>query len=105
MGRFWNTVLGIGLCMCLFLGRTAAHAWEFDMHAHMFWHYEWYGQKGSRGFFGPYNVDNGAGTLAGISIFGTEGSSTPTSARVPRQAGRSLRWNSSLPFASTRRLG
>ena len=31
----------------------------------MLWHYEWYGQSGSRGFFGPYNVDNGGGTLAG----------------------------------------
>jgi hypothetical protein len=31
----------------------------------MFWHYEWYGQTGSSGFFGPYNVDNGGGTRTG----------------------------------------
>ena len=35
-----------------------------DVHAHMLWHYEWYGQKGTSGFFGPYNVDNGGGTRA-----------------------------------------
>ena len=64
MGRFWTVVLGIGVCLSLVLGGPSAHALEMDVHAHMLWHYEWYGQKGTSGFFGPYNVDNGGGTRA-----------------------------------------
>jgi hypothetical protein len=85
MGRFCTTALGIGLCVCLFLGGTAAHAWELDLHAHMLWHYEWYGQSGSRGFFGPYNVDKGGGTLAGNFNFWNGGqfdTNTSTSAKA-----------------------
>jgi len=64
MGRFWAVVLGIGICLSFVLGGPSAHALEMDVHAHMLWHYEWYGQKGTSGFFGPYNVDNGGGTRA-----------------------------------------
>ena len=64
MGRFWAVVLGIGICLSFVLGGPSAHALELDVHAHMLWHYEWYGQKGTSGFFGPYNVDNGGGTRA-----------------------------------------
>lgn len=28
------------------------------------WTHEWYSQRGARGFFGPYNTDNGTGTRA-----------------------------------------
>ena len=63
MGRFRTIVLGVGICLSFAFG-PSAHAFEFDVHAHMLWHYEWYGQKGSSGFFGPYNVDNGGGTRA-----------------------------------------
>lgn len=46
----------------MILGAAQGHAWELDLNAHMLWHYEWYGQTGDRGFFGPYNVDSGNGT-------------------------------------------
>jgi hypothetical protein len=36
-----------------------ALAWEFELAGSFNWTYEWYGQRGTRGFFGPYNVDNG----------------------------------------------
>jgi hypothetical protein len=35
---------------------------ELDFHGHFFYTYERYNQAGRNGFFGPYNVDNGAGT-------------------------------------------
>ena len=39
-------------------------AWEFELSGSFNWSYEWYGQQGSKGFFGPYNIDNGAATRA-----------------------------------------
>jgi hypothetical protein len=65
MGRFRKVLLRMALVMFIALCGTSARAWELDMHAHMFWHYEWYTQTGSRGFFGLFNVDNGTGTRAG----------------------------------------
>lgn len=50
----------VGLCLCLF--SFPAFAWELGMTGTMNWYYEVYNQRGSQGFFGPYNVDNGAGT-------------------------------------------
>lgn len=41
---------------------SAAFGWEFKMEGSMRWTYEWYQQRGNNGFFGPYNVDRGAGT-------------------------------------------
>jgi hypothetical protein len=43
----------------------SADAWEFQLSGSFNWTYEFYGQRGAKGFFGPYNVDNGAGTRAG----------------------------------------
>ena len=40
-------------------GATPASAWEFQMSGSMTWLYEDYTQRGSQGFFGPYNVDAG----------------------------------------------
>ena len=64
MRRAWATGFVTGLCISLFVGGPSAHALEMDVHSHMLWHYEWYGQNGIAGFFGPYNVDNGGGTRA-----------------------------------------
>jgi hypothetical protein len=36
---------------------TSAHAWEFELRGAFTWGYEWYDQRGSKGFFGNYNVD------------------------------------------------
>jgi len=41
-----------------------AFAWEFELAGSFNWTYEWYGQRGNKGFFGPYNVDNGGATRA-----------------------------------------
>ncbi|MEW6139946.1 MAG: hypothetical protein AB1733_17115, partial [Thermodesulfobacteriota bacterium] len=43
---------------------TPVQAWEFELAGSFNWSYEWYNQRGSKGFLGPYNVDNGAGTRA-----------------------------------------
>ena len=69
MGRFWNLVLGIGLCVHLTLGGTSAHAWEFKMQGSFTWTHEWYNQRGHKGFFGPYDVDNGPGTTANLNFW------------------------------------
>jgi len=42
-----------------------AFAWEFEMTGAMNWYYEYYTQRGSNGFFGPYNAD--AGVLTGAA--------------------------------------
>ncbi len=65
MSRSWSLFFFIGLCFPLIFGGAQGHAWELDLNAHMLWHYEWYGQTGDRGFFGPYNVDSGNGTRTG----------------------------------------
>ena len=41
---------------------SPALTWEFEMTGEFHWTYEWYNQLGSKGFFGPYNIDNGVGT-------------------------------------------
>ena len=89
MGRFWAIVLGIGICLSFAFG-PSAHALEMDVHAHMLWHYEWYGQKGTQAVFSvriTLITEGGRGLQT--SIFGTEGSSTPTSPQAP-QAGWSF---------------
>jgi len=59
IGVFCAVLLwGVGLC----LPATNALAWELDAAGGFYWTYEWYEQRGMNGFFGPYNVDNGAGT-------------------------------------------
>jgi hypothetical protein len=53
------------LAICLCFSVLSAQAWEFELAGSFNWTYEFYSQSGSKGFFGPYNVDNGGGTLAG----------------------------------------
>ena len=33
------------------------------------WTHEWYNQRGHKGFFGPYDVDNGPGTTANLNFW------------------------------------
>lgn len=51
------------ISMILFgLAPNPTQAWEFKMTGTFNYIYEYYGQLGNQGFFGPYNVDNSAGT-------------------------------------------
>ncbi len=43
-------------------GAVPALGWEFQMTGSLTWTHEFYNQSGPNGFFGPYNVDRGAGT-------------------------------------------
>jgi hypothetical protein len=58
---FWASLLAICLCFSV----LPAQAWDFELAGAFNWTYEFYSQSGSKGFFGPYNVDNGGGTRAG----------------------------------------
>jgi hypothetical protein len=50
------------LVLCAALCPFPSAAWEFSMTGSFNWSYQWYNQRGIQGFFGPYNVDNGAAT-------------------------------------------
>ncbi len=50
--------------LCLPFLALPSLAWEFELTGVFNWYHEWYSQQGARGFFGPYNVDNGATTRA-----------------------------------------
>ncbi len=62
MRKFCVLAIAIALFMGATWGATPASAWEFQMSGSMTWLYEYYTQRGSQGFFGPYNVDAGVGT-------------------------------------------
>jgi hypothetical protein len=55
MGWWWTT--------------GTARAWEFSMTGGLVWKYDYRGQLGSAGFFGPYNRDNGGN---GIDVLAGE---------------------------------
>jgi hypothetical protein len=59
----------------LFVALTTAPspAWELKLTGSLNWYYEYFNQMGSQGFFGPYNIDNGAGTATGNLNFWWEG--------------------------------
>lgn len=57
-----TVVLIMILTTWILLRPSPALTWEFRMEGQFHWSYEWYNQLGSKGFFGPYNIDNGAGT-------------------------------------------
>jgi hypothetical protein len=54
----------IVLVGCLCFSILPAQAWEFELAGSFNWTYEWYSQQGAKGFFGPYNVDNGGTSRA-----------------------------------------
>jgi hypothetical protein len=41
---------------------SVSFSWDFSMDGQFNWTYQWFSQTGHRGFFGPYNIDNGVGT-------------------------------------------
>lgn len=56
---FVRTIL---LGICLSLVTSTALAWEIQLTGAFNWSHEWYCQQGPKGFFGPYNADNGTRT-------------------------------------------
>lgn len=54
--------LPAALMLCIVLCPFPSAAWEFSMIGQFNWTYQWYNQRGAKGFFGPYNIDNGTGT-------------------------------------------
>ncbi len=62
MRRFGYALSAMGLLFWLMCFPTEAPGWELDMSGSMRWAYEWYQQLGSKGFFGPYDLDRGANT-------------------------------------------
>jgi hypothetical protein len=62
MKETWS-LFSVGvLAVCLSLTAVSAQAWELELTGGFNWTHEWYTQCGSKGFFGPYNQDNGGGT-------------------------------------------
>ncbi len=55
-------VLCLGIFAAVLCSFTLAPAWEFELTGNLSWTYQGMSQTGHKGFFGPYNVDNGAGT-------------------------------------------
>ena len=55
-----SLIVLMALPILITLSASPAFAWEFEMTGEFHWVYEWYNQLGSKGFFGPYNIDNGA---------------------------------------------
>lgn len=60
--RLLTQLVFLGIWFCLFA--SPSFAWEFELAGAFNWTHEWYNQRGTRGFFGPYNADNGTGTRA-----------------------------------------
>jgi hypothetical protein len=60
--RLLSPLVVLGIWLCPFT--SASFAWEFELAGAFHWTHEWYSQRGARGFFGPYNSDNGTGTRA-----------------------------------------
>jgi hypothetical protein len=58
---------GISLWITLFLGVSPAASFEFSFRGAFIWDYVAYSQLGSRGFFGPYDVDNADPGRGGVA--------------------------------------
>ena len=52
-----RTALGIACLALIAVTSAPGFAWEIEMTGSMNWLYEYYSQRGTNGFFGPYNVD------------------------------------------------
>jgi hypothetical protein len=74
----------IGLLLCAILCGSPAWAWEFRLDGAYNFVYEYYGQQGAKGFFGPFNVDNSIG-VGGLAA----GDFAFVNGWVGRQVGRS----------------
>jgi hypothetical protein len=79
------------LFVCLLLSGvimiSSAHAYEFSMDAAFNYIYQYYGQQGSQGFFGPFNTDGSRGTTGALGL--KTGDFASVNTWVGRQIGRS----------------
>jgi len=64
MNRYRLLVLFAVIGLSIPLMVAPAPAWEFSMDGAFTWEFEYRGQGGREGFFGPYDVDAGSGTAA-----------------------------------------
>ena len=71
--RRMKLALVVLMCMAFIPLSAPSFGWEFKLTGSMNWYYEFYNQMGSQGFFGPYNIDNGAGTKTANLNFWWEG--------------------------------
>lgn len=83
--------------MIVFLGHPA-FPWEFQMTGAMNWTYEFYNEGGAQGFFGPYNVDFGAGTTAANLNFWWNGPRLAPNLVTGQDASKSYFWVSLDPL-------
>ena len=62
MKRICLKALLVVMVLMTMLSWEQVNAWEASATGSLNWEYESYGQLGSNGFFGPYDVDLGGGT-------------------------------------------
>ncbi len=67
MGRDYPCYVGIFIGVILLLGISPAVGFEISAKGGLTWEYIGYSQLGSQGFFGSYNIDNGAPSPGGTS--------------------------------------
>jgi len=86
----------VGLSIPLLV--APAPAWEFSMDGAFTWEYEYRGQGGREGFFGPYDVDAGSGTTAALAPVPAAGTPYELSgASVVPPQGNVLLANTAIP--------
>jgi hypothetical protein len=99
--------------LCLPFLALPSLAWEFELTGAFNWYHEFYSQQGARGFFGPYNVDNGATTRAANLNF-WNGNQFDTNIVTGAKAGWSyfnveffpkIKINEAIRFSAKLRLG
>lgn len=66
--------------------------WELQMTGAMNWTYEFYNEQGAEGFFGPYNVDSGAGTTTDNLNFWWNGARLALNIVTGQDASKSYFW-------------
>ncbi len=59
--KVWMLALALSMSVLML---APAGAWEFNMDGSYTWQYEYRSELGKSGFFGPFDVDNGASQVA-----------------------------------------
>lgn len=70
MRKSWKRSAAVMLVLCLVIGVGQALGWEFSMQGDWNWEYKYYSQMGHNGFFGRYDVSNGAFDTSGANSNG-----------------------------------
>ncbi len=74
----------------LFCSGNVVTAWELQLEGRFIYTYEWYDQQGSKGFFGPYDTDNGLNTNAANLNFWSNGARFDTQLATGKSSGWSF---------------